>query len=595
MKYKKPALLVLSTSLLWGCASVQPSTPVQAEEAVSHAEGQLEATAEPTRDPIAEAVEQLVQVPEPPTRDFPVETFYSLLVAELAGNRGRYDIELGNYIQEAHRTRDTNVTARATRIARYLSANQATLNTARLWVELEPDNVEALYILATELAEDGQLLDAMKQSERLLELGSTPIFQNIAARSGQVTDTQREALLINFDRLLADYPDDLQLLVGKSLLLQQQGKPEEALSEVRKALAIRNDDVPSVVLEARLMYELDQPKQALTRLSTLLGENPNNRRLRIQYARMLANVDLEKALEQFQILVQQTPKDADLRLALALVATQLGDTDVAKESFKRLLELGEQTDSAHFHLGQIDAEAGNSDAALDHFEQVQQGPDFLPALGETLGILVGRGDVAHAQAHMRTVRSRFSSDTEQFYLLEAQILARHQHLDLAEALLTEALTLHPVSTDLLYSRAMINEQRDMIELTESDLRTIIKYQPNNPMALNALGYTLADRTNRYEEAYHLISQAMNIDPQDPAIIDSMGWVQYRLGNYQEAVLRLREAMAAFPDHEIAAHLGEVLWVMGQTKEARKVWAEGLELRPDSDVIQGVMRRLEAGL
>lgn len=592
MNYSKPALIALSTSLLWGCATVQPSSsPAQMEAQADQPAAPLETQL----DPIAAAVGEAPLPKALPPRAFPADTFYSLLVAELAGNRGRYDIELGNYIQEAHRTRDPGVTARATRIARYLSANQATLNTAKLWVELEPDHAEALYILATELAEDGQLLDAMKYSERLLELGSTPIFQNIAARAAQVTDTQREVLMINFNRLLEQHPDDLQLLVGRSLLLQQEGKLEAALEEVRKALAVRDSDIPAVVLEARLMYQLDRPEQALTRLLTLLQENPKNRRLRLQYARMLASVDLEKALEQFQILVDQTPRDADLQLSLALVAKELGRIKLARESFTRLLEMGEQTDSAHFHLGLLETDAGNPDLALQHFRQVQEGQDFIPALNQAIDILVSRGDVAEAQAEMRSVRGRFPNNTEQFYLLEAQILARYQHLDLAEALLTEALTLHPVSTELLYSRAMINEQRDLIQLTENDLRTIIKYQPNNAAALNALGYTLADRTNRYEEAHQLISQALAIQPDDPAIMDSMGWVQYRLGNYEEALLRLREAMQAFPDHEIAAHLGEVLWVTGQIEEARSVWARGLELNPDSDIISRVMRRLEAGL
>lgn len=587
MKHFKPAIIALSASLFWGCANTQQSDVQQERTGASQPPQAVE-------EPVSEAVEEVVEVMPRATREFPVETFYSLLVAELAGNRGRYDIELGNYIQEAHRTRDPGVTARATRIARYLNAHQATLNTALLWIELEPDNSEALYIAATELAQSGQLLDAFKHSEKLLALGSTPIFQNIAVRADQATDIQRESLLANFDRLLAEHPQDLQLLVGKGFLLQQQGKLEEALAEVDKALLLRNDDIAAAVLEAQLLYQLDRPEESLTRLLTLLQQNPQNRRLRLQYARMLANIDLEKAQEQFEILVRQSPDDSELILSLALVAGELGNTALARESFVRLLEMGEQSDSAHYYMGQIEAQDGNSDTALEHFEQVEQGPDFLPALNQAVNILIGRGDLAEAQRKMRDVRKRFEDQTEQFYLLEAQALARYQHLDRAEALLTQALTLHPSSTELLYSRAMINEQRDMIELTENDLRTVIKYQPNNAAALNALGYTLADRTDRYQEAYELIDQALSIEPNDPSIIDSMGWVQYRLGNYEEALLRLREAMKAFPDHEIAAHLGEVLWVMGETEEARAVWSQGLELNPDSDIIPSVMQRLEAG-
>lgn len=586
MTYVKLAIIALSTSLVWSCATVQQTTDTGRETSATQADPQ---------SPEEPKVEQLVKAKPLPSREFPIETFYSLLVAEMAGSRGRYDIELGNYIQEAHRTRDPGVAARATRIARYISAHQATLNAAQLWLELEPDNPEALYIAATELAQSGQLQDAFKHSEKLLELGSTPIFQNIAVRASQATDTQRESLLGQFNRLLGEHPENTQLLVGKGFLLQQQGKAQNALVEVEKALLLEANNIAAAVLKAQLMYELDRPEEALGQLLSVLQKNPQNRRLRLQYARILARVDLEKAQEQFQLLVRQSPDDSELLLSLALVANELGNTSLARESLTRLLDMGEQRDSAHYYLGEIESREDNSDAALKHYQQVEKGPDYLPALSRALDILVARGDLAKARQQMRDVRSRFADDTAQFYLLEAQILARHQNLDLADALLTEALTLHPSHTELLYSRAMVNEQRDMIQLTERDLRTIIRYQPNNAAALNALGYTLADRTDRYEEAYELINQALNISPDDPSIIDSMGWVQYRLGNHEEALLRLREAMKAFPDHEIAAHLGEVLWVTGETEEARSVWFRGLELNPDSGIIQRVIQRLEVEL
>ena len=138
---------------------------------------------------------------------------------------------------------------------------------------------------------------------------------------------------------------------------------------------------------------------------------------------------------------------------------------------------------------------------------------------------------------------------------------------------------------------MLNERRDLIAQTETDLRTILQHEPNNATALNALGYTLADRTDRYEEAFELISQALSLKPDDPAILDSMGWVHYRLGQIDEALLRLRQAMKMFPDHEIAAHLGEVLWVSGQQEEARSVWEEGMKLSPNSSIIPRAMERM----
>ena len=566
---------------------------------------QPQETALPTPPPVpnievdtpVEPVEVVETQPEPvppvPTRPFPVETLYSLLVAEIAGERQRYDIWLGNYIQEAHRTRDPGVTAQAARIARYLNAHQAALNTALLWLQLEPDNSEALYMATTELANSGQLMESFKYSEQLLRKGSTPIFQSIAARAGQTTDTQRETLMAEFDRLLVEYPDNSQLLLGKATLLQFGNQPEAALVLVRQVLAVQDDDLTAAILEARLLYQLGQSETALSRMLILLQRDPDNQRLRMQYARLLASIDLVKAKEQFQILVEQNPDDPDMLFSLALVASELGDEALAKSSFEQLLALGEHQDSAHFYLGRIAEGEENFRLALEHYQQVQSGPDYLPSLTQTIDIMVRLGELDGAHKRMDEIRTRFPEQAPQLYLLESQALAKYQHLDDAEALLTQGLTFNPTHADLLYSRAMINQQRELIDLMESDLRTIIRYQPNNSSALNALGYYLADKTERVQEAYDLIKQALDINPSDPAIIDSMGWVQFRLGNYEEAVLRLREALKAFPDHEIAAHLGEVLWVSGEQDEALKVWHEGLELKPNSPIITETMERLDA--
>jgi tetratricopeptide (TPR) repeat protein len=524
-----------------------------------------------------------------------VETLYSLLVAEVAGSRGRYDIALGNYVQEAHRTRDPGVAARAARIARYLNAHQAALSSALLWVEIEPDNAEALFIASSELAETGRLLEAFEYSEKLLEYGSASIFQSIAARAAQATDTERESLINNFERLLAIHPRDMQLLVGKAMLLQQQNKLPEALTTVQQALAIEDDNVPAAILEARLLFAMDQAESALDRLLTLLQQNPDNQRLRLQYARLLTSIDLAQALEQFKLLVERSPNNPELLLSLGLVANEQGEKEVAAQAFARLLATGQHQDSAHYYLGRLAEEQEDFNRALEHFLKVEQGQDFLSALANAVDIMIRLGRLDDARARMIELRSRFAQESVRLYQIEAQALARYQYLTEAESLVTEALTFNPDSTELLFTRATINEQRDMIDLAENDFRTIIRYQPNNATALNALGYTLADRTNRYHEALELIEKALNIEPNNAAIIDSMGWVQYRLGNYQEAILRLREALKALPDPEIAAHLGEVLWSAGEKEEARQVWTDGMSLDPSSDLIPDTLKRLNVEL
>jgi len=529
-----------------------------------------------------------------PARAFPPETLYALLVAELAGSRERYDIALGNYMQQAHKTRDPGIAARATHIARYLNARQAALNSALLWVELDSADMEAHFISASELAQAGRLNEAFDHSLLLLAEGSrAPIFPAIAARAVKATDTQREQLLARFVELQLQHPKNADLLISLGLLYQQQHQLTLALEATSAALKLDDSLIPAAILEAKLLSAMKRPAQALARLDTLLLHHPDNKRLRLQYARLLANSDLKKAQAQFKILVEKSPDDPELIFSLALISNERGLIAEAESYFNKLLEHPKHGSSAHYYLGRIMEKRENYEQALLHYVKVQPGPDFMPALLQSTDIMVRakRLDLAHER--LKNARKSFPSQAERFYLLEAEVLSKHMHLEPARSLLSQGLSQFPTSTQLLYSRAMVNEQLNLMQQLEGDLRSILKYDPNNATALNALGYTLADRTDRIAEAYQLISQALQINPDDPAIIDSMGWVQYRMGNLEESLLRLRQAMQAFPDHEIAAHLGEVLWANEQRDEAKRIWRQGLQLTPKSRIIRAVMLRLEA--
>lgn len=541
-----------------------------------------------------ETATETVEVVEPeplPERPFPIETFYALLVAEIAGSRERFDVALANYMQQAQTTRDPDIAARATRIARFLNARQAALESALLWVEVSPDNNEAHYIAATELLHSGRLLEAAQQAAFLLEHDSAGLYQNIAARAGNATPTQREALLQEYQARLHEQPGNTDLLVGIGFIYEAMQQPRLALDAARAALQADADLIAAAVLEAKLLNELGNATEAVHKLALLMENNPDNDRLRLQYARLLAGIDMEQAYEQFNILLSQNPDDEDLVFSMALINQQRGQPEEARRHFERLTQGERHSSSAHYYLGRMAEENEDWQTALEHYLRVEPGPNFMASLLRTTDILVRAGQLSAAGKRLSAARDRFPTQAENLYLMEAEVLNKYQQLQSASVLLDEALLQFPASTQLLYSRAMINEQLDHLEQLETDLRTILKYDPNNAAALNALGYTLADRTERYQEALELISQALQIKPDDPAILDSMGWVQFRLGNHKEALILLRQAMHAMPDHEIAAHLGEVLWITGNREEARKVWSQGLKLNPKSGVISEVIERL----
>jgi tetratricopeptide (TPR) repeat protein len=256
-----------------------------------------------------------------------------------------------------------------------------------------------------------------------------------------------------------------------------------------------------------------------------------------------------------------------------------------------LVARGSHVDSAHVNLGRIYEERNDPQNALNEYGQVGPGNDYLPAQLRQADILMSNGSTAEASKRLAQARADQPDYTIQLYLIEAETLTNNNQSDRGWQVLSQALKQYPDDLNLLYTRAMLAEKRDDLKQMETDLRAILKREPDNAMALNALGYTLSDRTTRYAEAKELIERAHQLNPEDPAVLDSLGWVNYRLGNLDEAERLLREALERYPDHEVAAHLGEVLWAKGEQREARKVWGKALEQQPDSPVLRSTLKRL----
>lgn len=571
-------------ALLLGCAQ-QPTGPEREPASASESAEPASDTADAAREPEPEAAQPA------PTRPFTSDTLYALLAAEIAGSRQQFDIALSNYLQQAHQTRDPQVAARATHIARFLSANNALLDAALLWVEIAPDDTEAQLNAALALVQNGRLQEAFELSRQLQAKGEHTLFQNIAASAAEATDTQRERLIDGYLALLEEYPEHQELLIGTGLLMQQQGDLEPALDYASRALKEAPDSVAATILKATLLNQLERSDEALQTVVGALEDNPESLRLRLQYARLLTQHDLAMAQEQFEVLVRQEPRDPDLRLSLGIVALERGDTETAQTSFESLLDSDEHASSANFYLGQLAERQGRNEEALLYYLQVEPGSDFLQATINIMELLIDSGQLEAANDHMNRMRNRFPDRAADLYLFQARVLLQKGHEESAEALLVNALEAHPTHSDLLYSRAMLYDQQGRLEAAERDLRNILTYDPHNATALNALGYILTDKTDRHEEAYELIRQALALNPEEPAILDSMGWVLYNLGRPEEALPYLQDAMSAYPDQEIAAHLGEVLWQLGRKEEARAVWQQGLETDPESELIPATRERL----
>ncbi len=550
-------------------------------------------------EPLAEIpAEPIISTPEPEIiyKAFDENTLYTLLVAELAGGRNRFDIMLGNYVQQAQSTRDAGVVARASRLARFINATKPAVEMSLLWTEIEPENNEAHLNATAALIMARRYIEAFEHGRILLERDHDSGLDSLGAATSRAPKEVVQTLRDEYTKLSSDFPQDARLLLGLCYLENQLGHNEEALKACQASLVVKADSLPARAQEARLLMLLGKNTEAQASFKKLVEDYPENTRLRLNYARSLSRTDLNASAEQFAKLNASLPNDPDIALALGLVYYQLKKFDEAQQTLNQLVDMGRHQSTAHYYLGQIEERRGNSLDALSHLSKVQPGSDYARALGQITQILERDGKPGEALSFLTSRRKNDSNEyLEESYLLESEIYIRQGNFEQADATLTHALSEIEGSARLLYARAMLYSQMDNLQGAESDLRSVIAQSPDNAVALNALGYTLADKTERLEEAYEYINRAYQLNPDSAAVIDSMGWVLYRLGQHRKALSYLREAHAKYPDHEIAAHLGEVLWVMGKRKEAKTVWKDALKKKPDSVLIKNTLRRLNATL
>ena len=561
----------IACALLLACASQPPATaPAQPPEAV----------AAPPPAP-----------PPPPERAIPDDSVYPLLLAEFALRRGAFDVALEQYSAQAPLLRDPGVSAHTTHLAQYLAREPEALEAAQLWVELEPDNLEANNTLAILLIRQGRNVQALPHFALLARAGEEVNFPTVLNDFEQLSPAEQAELSQGVERLAREMPDNTQVLLTWAMIQAETRQFEASLATLQQVFALEPDQKQAALLEAKILMAQGST-QPFARLERMLAANPQDTQVRLQYARMLTATDLVAAQEQFEVLSNQAPRNGELLLSLALLNRETGDNAAAKNYLRQLLALEQHVDEAHYYLGRIAEEDGDQQAAIYEYKQVEEGREFVAANGRLGLIYIGSGQLEEYGAHFDQLRREYPDRLEQLYGVEADLLARENEIAAALAVINEALQQMPDSTALRYARAMLAEEQGDLALLESDLRRIIAEEPDNATAMNALGYTLANRTQRYEEAYGLISQALALQPDEPAIMDSMGWVLYRMNRNEEALDYLARAYAAFPDPEVAAHLGEVLWVSGETGKAKQVWQGALLKDPDNPVLVETLQRLE---
>jgi tetratricopeptide (TPR) repeat protein len=543
---------------------------------------------EPATVDVVAAVEPAVA--EPPERAFPAESVYPLLVAEFAIRRQDYQTALDNYLEQSSILEDSGIASHTTHLAQFMQKDAQSLRAAQLWLEQEPDNLEAHNTAAKLLARSRRPVQALPHMSFVARSGKQANFPLLLQGFDQIAATDQSQLVQGLNELALEFPEDPALLLTLALVNTEFKQYEQALGRLDSLFKVEPYQHQALLLEARILAQIEA-KKPFARIKRTLKTNPEDSRLRLEFARLLTNIDIDAAREQFEVLSLQSPDDADLLLSLALINREIGDNVVAVTYLEQILATGKRTDEAHYYLGRIAEEEKQLQQALANYMQIGDSRQYLAANQRIGQILVSEGQLEDSHSWFVQQRQRVPSRSEQLFGIEAEVLSSEGALQASLEVLNAGIDAYPDSASLRYARSMLGQQQSDIAMMEADLRAILARDPNNATALNALGYTLADQTDRLDEAHSLISRALELDPAEPAILDSMGWVLFRKGEIDQSIDYLTRAYAAFPDPEVAAHLGEVLWMNGDTEKARQIWQGALLEAPNHSVLQETLLRL----
>ena len=583
------ALIAAGSSMLLAACAQQPL--LQAAPAAEPAFEQDE-----LEEPESAAIVEPTPVPGPelPKQELTEAVLYEYLLAEIAGQRGSVGLSAQAYADLAKRTRDPRIAKRATEVALYARMPSAAIDAARIWYETDPSSMQALQALAGLLIDAKRHDEALPYLEKLLAADGSNTGDGFLQLSRLLANSQDKALTLKLVQQLAQpYPKLAQAHFAMAQAAAAAEQRELALSEVRAASALKPEWDLAALFEAQLLQRQSNTL-ALQRLAAFLERNPKAREVRMSYARVLvAEREYTQARIEFQTLSKDFPDNVDVVFAVGVLSLQLQDYALAEANFKRLLTLPyRDKDSVRLYLGQVAEEQKKYPEALRWYEQVAAGEQYLQAQVRYAQVLNKQGKLDAARAHLQQVDVSSDQARVQLLLAEAQLLRDANQPREAFDLIGRALQSMPDQPELLYDYAMLAEKLDRMDVLESNLKKLISLQPDHAHAYNALGFSLADRNLRLPEAQGLLEKALALSPDDPFIIDSMGWLMYRMGDNKGAVEYLRKAYTSRPDPEIAAHLGEVLWAAGEHREAEKIWIEANKKTPDNEALNSTIKRFK---
>jgi tetratricopeptide (TPR) repeat protein len=545
---------------------------------------------------VREAVRPSVDVPatgEAPYSMRPAQAVYQVLLAEIALQRGELELATKAYADLALRTRDPQVLERTVEVTGFARRYDLALEAARLWREVDPTSKRAQQMMISVMILSGKLDDLAPELVRMLEYDKVALPQNLLGLNRMFArNPDRNAVFNLIDKVCSPFFGLAEAHYAVALAATSAGVKERALAEVRYALELRPDWEMAVFLQAQILAQ-DSAAEAIAFLQGYVERNPQAHDVRMQLARALVGEKrYSEARRHFDQLLEYAPDNPDVVYPVAILALQENDRALAEKLLKHMLTLDVPDKSlAHYYLGQIAEDDKRVDDALAYYTQIQSGERFLPAQLRAARLLVDQGRLDEGLKLLHAIEAGSPEESVQLVIGEAGLLRQAKMPEAAFDLLDKLLAEQPEQPDLLYESALLAERIGRFDVLELRLRKLIELRPESSQALNALGYSYADRNVRLPEARDLIEKALKLAPEDNFILDSMGWVLYRQGDLSGALRYLEQSYAQRDDPEVAAHLGEVLWALGRTEDARRTLRDAQQKHPDNEALAAVIKKL----
>jgi tetratricopeptide (TPR) repeat protein len=520
------------------------------------------------------------------------DVLFMLMTAEIAGQRGQYDVALEGYLEAAKRTRDPRLTERAAMIAMYMKDGNRTNEAVSLWLQQDPSNLPARKIAALSALKSEDKQKSVEQLDALLKSDPANFEKTLFELAGALQKEGNVTFIYSvMEDLSLRHFDQASIFFIQSLLASDMKNKGLAERKIERALQLQPNWDKALVLQAQMAVYSEDYGRAETLLRNAIAKHPDNQKFKKMLAQVLIKAaKYEEAGEVYETLFANDPKDFESQFSLGLVHLQQDRGNKAEDIFKQLLEQREWRNQANFYLGKIEEKRGNTENALAWFDKVNEGPFQFEAEVTSISLLAKDKQFDRAEQRLTALSGNFPKQKPRIVLIQAELYSQQKQYEKAFRYLTDELKNYPDQEELLYSRALMADRMGNLTVMEADLQKILAKSPDNVEALNALGYSLADKTTRYAESETYLLHALRLKPEEAVILDSYGWLKYKMGNYPVALEYLQKAYDKQPENEIAAHLAEVLWVSGKQEEARKLFDKAIEEAPDDSFLLNFKRK-----